>query len=183
MTTHLIQHKDQRVGIFIDIQNLYHSAKNLYNSRVNYRELVRSLTGKRSLVRALAYVVKSDTSSETTISKTTGRTEASFFDALEKSGIQLRVKDLQIFAGGAKKADWDVGLAVDAIRLAPSLDVIILATGDGDFLPLIEYLRWGMGKDVEVAAFRRSSNAKMKEAADTFIALEEIPKMLTRINS
>jgi uncharacterized LabA/DUF88 family protein len=181
MTTHLIQHQDQRVGIFIDIQNLYHSAKNLYNSRVNYRELVKCLTGKRSLVRALAYVVKSDTPTESTVSKTTGRSEASFFDALEKSGIQLRVKDLQIFAGGAKKADWDVGLAVDTIRMAPSLDVIILATGDGDFLPLIEYLKWGMGKDVEVAAFSRSSNYKMKEVADTFIALEEVPKMLARI--
>ncbi|OGZ02899.1 MAG: hypothetical protein A2430_02370 [Candidatus Liptonbacteria bacterium RIFOXYC1_FULL_36_8] len=177
-----IEYKDQRVGIFIDIQNLYHSAKNIYASRVNYKELIKSLVGKRSLVWALAYVVKSDTSSlESHISKTTGKSEASFFDALEKSGIRLRVKDLQIFAGGAKKADWDVGLAVDAIRMSTNLDVIVLVTGDGDFIPLVEYLKWGMGKVVEVAGFSKSASSKIKETADFFINIEEIPRALTSI--
>ena len=166
-----IEYKDQRVGIFIDIQNLYHSAKNIYASRVNYKELIKSLVGKRSLVWALAYVVKSDTSSlESHISKTTGKSEASFFDALEKSGIRLRVKDLQIFAGGAKKADWDVGLAVDAIRMSTNLDVIVLVTGDGDFIPLIDYLRWGLGREVEVAAFSRTASGKFREDKRTYIA-------------
>ena len=177
--TNSTENKNQRVGIFIDIQNLYHSAKNLYNCRVNYKELVKNLTGRRSLVKALAYVVKS----EILVSKTTGKTESSFFDALEKSGINLRLKDLQIFAGGAKKADWDVGLAVDAIRLANSFDVIILVTGDGDFIPLIEYLKWGLGKDVEVAAFSKSSSSKIKEVADNFTALEEMPRILTKIKN
>lgn len=177
-----IQHENQRVGVFIDIQNLYHSAKNIYGSRVNYKELLKNLVGSRQLIRALAYVVKSDTPAEATISKITGRSEASFFEALEKSGIELRVKDLLVFSGGAKKADWDVGLAVDAIRLASSFDVIILATGDGDFVPLIEYLKWGCGKDVEVAAFSKSASSKIKEVADTFINLEDIPKVLSRIN-
>jgi len=177
-----IENKDQRVGIFIDIQNLYHSAKNIYASRVNYKELVKNLVGKRSLVWALAYVVKSDTSSlESHISKTTGKSEASFFDALEKSGIRLRVKDLQIFSGGAKKADWDVGLAVDAIRMSSNLDVIILVTGDGDFVPLVEYLKWGMGKIVEVAGFSKSASSKIKESADFFINIEDIPRALTSI--
>ncbi len=173
-----IEYKDQRVGIFIDIQNLYHSAKNIYNSRVNYKELVKNLVGRRNLIWAFAYVVKSDTAVETHISKTTGKSEASFFDALEKSGIQLRIKDLQIFPGGMKKADWDVGLAVDAIRRASNLDVIILVTGDGDFIPLVEYLKWGMGKVVEVAGFSRSASAKIKEAADSFLNVEELPRVL-----
>jgi len=175
-----IEHKDQRVGIFIDIQNLYHSAKNIFGGRVNYKELVKNLTGSRQLIRALAYVVKSDTINETTISRTTGKTEASFFEALEKSGLTLRIKDLQVFAGGAKKADWDVGLAVDAIRMADDLDVIILVTGDGDFVPLIEYLRWGFGKEIEVAAFYKSSSSRLREIADIFINLEDLPKVLIR---
>ena len=112
----LIPNKEQRVGIFIDIQNLYHSAKNLYGGRVNYNELIKQLIDGRRLVRALAYVVKS--------SPETG--EESFFDALEKSGIELRSKEIQIFSSGVKKADWDVGIAVDAIRMADMLDVIIL---------------------------------------------------------
>ena len=106
--------------------------------------------------------------------------EAAFFEALENAGIDLRMKDIQIFPGGVKKADWDVGLAIDAVRIAPMLDVVILVTGDGDFVPLVEYLKWGMGKQVEVAAFGKSSSAKLKEAADQFITIEKIPKSIIK---
>ena len=90
------------------------------------------------------------------------------------------MKDLQVYADGTKKGDWDVGMAVDAIRQAPFLDVIILVTGDGDFLPLVDYLKWGAGRMVEVAAFRRSASAKIQEAADKFINIEEIPRILIK---
>src|SRR3989344_3988834 len=112
------QHADQRVGIFIDIQNLYHSAKNLYHGRVNYRELIKELVGQRKLIRAMAYVVKSEDIVEAPRTQKPGATESAFFEALEKSGLELRVKDLQVYHGGMKKADWDVGMAVDAIRMA-----------------------------------------------------------------
>ena len=107
-----MRHREQRIGIFIDVQNLYHSAKNLYQSRINYQELMKSLVGERKLIRALGYVVKSESQNE----DLTG--EASFFDALLKAGIDLRMKDLQVYPGGMKKADWDVGMAIDAIRMA-----------------------------------------------------------------
>jgi len=167
-----VRRKDQRVGIFVDIQNLYHSSKNLYHARVNYTELLKELVAGRSLITAYAYVVKSETAEG----------EAAFFDALEKSGLELRSKDLQIFAGGMKKADWDVGMAVDAIRTSDQLDVVILVTGDGDFIPLVEYLKWGKGKTVEVAAFGRSASGKIKDVADEFIDLEKIPKVIMRSN-
>jgi len=167
-------YKDQRVGIFIDIQNLYHSSKNLYQGRVNYRELIKNLVKGRQLIRMIGYVVKSETREDAA----TG--ESSFFDALVKAGIELRSKDLQIFPGGVKKADWDVGMAVDAIRMANSLDVIILVTGDGDFIPLVEYLKWGLGREVEVAAFGRSTSAKLKESADSFTDIVEIPKIIIK---
>ncbi|MFA4999319.1 MAG: NYN domain-containing protein [Parcubacteria group bacterium] len=157
---------EQRVGIFLDIQNLYHSAKNLHGSRVNYKELIKYAAAGRHVVRTIAYVVSSDPQ--------TG--EEAFFGALEKEGIELRMKDLQIYSSGAKKADWDVGMAVDAIRLAPSLDVVVLATGDGDFIPLVEYLKIGMGKIVEVVAFGRTTSSKMKEEVDRFIDVDDIPK-------
>ena len=158
------------MGVFIDIQNLYHSAKNLHNARVNFKELVRYLVGNRKLIRTMAYVVKTE--------DTFG--EASFFDALHRAGIELRVKDIQIFHGGAKKADWDVGMAVDAIRMSEFLDVVVLITGDGDFVPLVEYLKWGKGRLVEVAAFSRSSSGKLKESADEFICIEDVPKVLMK---
>src|SRR3989338_10364625 len=176
-----IQHKEQRVGIFIDIQNLYHSAKNLYHGHVNYQELVKNLLGGRKLVRLIAYVVKSEgvqryeQYAPAEQQKKTSGSEAAFFEALEKAGIELRVKDIQVYAGGAKKADWDVGMAVDAIRIASFLDVVILVTGDGDHVPLVDYLKWGMGRLVEVAAFRRSASSKLQEVADKFINIEEVP--------
>lgn len=188
-----IKHSDQRVGIFIDIQNLYHSSKNLYNARVNYKELMKSLVADRKLIRAMAYVVKteeilaaaaakdSSVDFEDKPEKTT-KSENTFFEALKQSGIELRIKDIQLYPGGMKKADWDVGMAVDAVRMADFLDVIILVTGDGDFIPLVEYLKWGKGREVEVAAFSRSTNAKLKEVADEFIALEELPRVVMRKN-
>ncbi len=94
--------------------------------------------------------------------------------------MELRCNDLQIFAGGVIKADWDVGMAVDAIRMSETLDVVILVTGDGDFIPLVEYLKWGRGKTVEVAAFGRSASGKIKEAADEFIDLAELSKVVMR---
>lgn len=163
-------YKHQRVGVFIDIQNLYHSAKHLYSARINYRELIKELSSSRQLIRVIGYVVKSETALG----------EKAFFEALEKAGVELRMKDLQIFPGGVKKADWDVGMAVDAIRMAPMLDTVILVTGDGDFVPLVEYLKWGLGKEVEVASFSRSSSGKLKEAADTFIDLEKMPKVILK---
>jgi len=173
----MITHKDQRVGIFIDVQNLYHSSKNLFRARVNYKELIKGLLAGRKLIRAIGYVVKTDDIIEDTRPGSASG-EAAFFDALEKTGVELRSKDIQIFPGGAKKADWDVGMAVDAIRMADFLDTVILVTGDGDFIPLVEYLKWGKGRNVEVAAFNRSTSAKLKEAADAFINIEEIPKVI-----
>jgi uncharacterized LabA/DUF88 family protein len=164
-------HKDQRVGVFIDIQNLYHSAKNLYGGRVSYEHLLKHLVANRKLVRALAYVVKSDPA--------TG--EEAFFDALHKAGIELRTKDIQIFPGGMKKADWDVGLAVDAIRMASMVDVVVIVSGDGDFVPLVEYLKWGLGRSVEVAAFGKTSSGRLRESADTFIDLESLQGVLFKV--
>ncbi len=161
----LVKHKAQRIAIFIDVQNLYHSAKNLFAARVNFKNVLKEAVGKRQLIRAFAYVVKTEV--------TPG--ETSFFEALKHIGIELRIKDIQVFPGGIKKADWDVGMAVDAIRLSPSVDTIVLVTGDGDFLPLLEYLQ-GHGKQVEVMAFGKSASSKLKEEADDFIDLGENPE-------
>lgn len=180
------QYPNQRVGIFVDVQNLYHSAKNLYRGRVNYRELMKQLVGERQLIRALAYVVKSEgivpvpNGDGKEGKKSHLSTESAFFDALENAGLELRTKDLQVWADGAKKADWDVGMAVDAIRMSEFLDVIILVTGDGDFIPLVDYLKWGQGRVVEIAAFRRSASSKLQEAADNFINIEELPKVIMK---
>lgn len=175
---------NQRVGIFLDVQNLYHSAKNLHHGSVNYGELIKHIVGDRQLIRALAYVIKSEgieaQRPEDSRRVSLGGSESSFFEALGKAGLELRMKDLLIYAGGFKKADWDVGMAVDAIRMSSFLDVVVLVTGDGDFLPLVDYLKWGVGRLVEVAAFKRSASSKLQEAADKFINIEEIPRVIIK---
>ena len=161
----VIKHKDQRVGIFIDAQNLYHSAKNLYKAKVNFGNVVKESLAGRPLIRAVAYVITTESGEE-----------QGFFEALTKLGIETKTKDLQIFYGGAKKADWDVGMAVDAIKLASKVDTVILATGDGDFIPLVEYLKMKEGCQVEVISFGKSSSSKLMEVADDFIDMSNDPK-------
>lgn len=161
----ITKHKGQRVGVFIDTQNLYHSAKNLYGARVNFGAILKDAVADRTLVRAIAYLVTTESGEE-----------KHFLEALGKMGIEIKSKDLQIFSGGAKKADWDVGLAVDAIKLAPKLDTVVLVSGDGDFVPLLEYLKINSGNRVEVIAFGKNTSGRLKEAADDFIDLSENPR-------
>ena len=159
----IIRHPDQRVAVIIDTQNLYHSAKNLYKSKVNFAAVVDAAVQDRKLIRAVSYVVNTESGEE-----------SAFFEALEKVGIEIKTKDLQIFYGGAKKADWDVGMAVDAIKLAPKVDAIVLATGDGDFIPLVEYLK-SQGCQVEAITFGRSASSGLRGVVDDFIDLDEDP--------
>src|SRR3989344_4983124 len=161
----IVKHPEQRVGVFIDTQNLYHSAKNIYHARVNFGNVLKDSVAGRRLIRARAYVVTTESGEE-----------KGFFEALEKIGIETRTKDLQIFFGGAKKADWDVGLAVDAITAAPNLDTVILFTGDGDFIPLVEYLKVHDGCQVEVVSFGKSTSGRLKEVADHFLDLDSDPR-------
>jgi len=161
----IIKHKEQRVAVFIDTQNLYHTAKNLYKRRVNFGALLKEAVAGRKLVRAVAYVITTE-----------NQDEKAFFEALGKLGIETKTKDLQIFWGGAKKADWDVGLAVDAIAMANKLDAIILVSGDGDYVPLVEYLQINSGVQVEVVSFGKSTSAKLKEAANDLLDLDQNPR-------
>ncbi len=158
------KHKEQRIAVLIDVQNMYHSAKNLYQAKVNFAEILKEAIFGRKLIRAFAYVVRTKTGEE-----------KPFFEALTKLGFEMRVRDLQEYYGGLKKADWDVGISIDAVRINPTVDTIVLVSGDGDFIQLIEYLK-NQGKRVEVMAFSRSASSKLREVVDEFIDLEKNPE-------
>ncbi|MFH2063366.1 MAG: NYN domain-containing protein [bacterium] len=154
----MIKHKNQRVGVFIDVQNMYYSAKALYGRKVDFGEILKAAVADRQLIRAIAYVVRA-----------TGE-EDPFFEALNQRGIETKERELQEFHGGAKKADWDVGITVDAVRIGEILDVVVLVSGDGDFVELVEYLKHH-GRQVEVIAFRQSASSRLVEASDDFTDL------------
>lgn len=156
-----VRNKDQRVGVFVDVQNLYYSARNIYNSRVNFNQVLDAAVADRRLIRAIAYVVEADMPEE-----------QSFFDALDKAGFEVKKKPLQTWASGHQKGDWDVGIAMDIIKMMNKVDVVVLASGDGDFVPLLEYLQM-TGQLTETLAFGKSCSGKVKELTDYFIDLDE----------
>ena len=158
--------KAQRVGVFIDVQNMYYSAKSMYKGKVNFSQILKSAVNGRSLIRAVAYVIKTDIVKE----------EKNFFDALEKIGFEVRAKDLQVFYGGHKKGDWDIGIAMDMIELAPKMDTVVLVSGDGDYVDLVRHLKHALGVRVEVIAFGKSSSSKLRGAADSFTDLDKDPR-------
>ena len=151
---------EQRVGVLVDIQNLYYSAKVLYGKKVNFKAILAEATSGRKLIRAIGYGIK-----------TLEGQEEKFFDALDKQGFEVKTKDLQIFPGGQKKGDWDVGIAVDAIKMSKSLDAVVLISGDGDYIPVVEYIQSTTGCRVEGMAFLESTSNKLVEKLDDFTNL------------
>lgn len=156
-------HKHQRVGVFVDVQNMYYSAKNLYESKVDFSKLLDAAVMNRSLVRASAYVIKADTPDE-----------EDFFEALRRIGYEVKIKELKEFYGGQKKGDWDLGMTVDMLQQAKKLDTVVLVTGDGDFTAIVNHLK-AEGCRVEVMSFGKSSAKEIREAADNFIDMDEKP--------
>jgi uncharacterized LabA/DUF88 family protein len=157
----MISRPDQRVAVFIDTQNMYYSARNVFNRKVSFGNIVRDAVGDRKLVRAIAYVVTTKTGDE-----------APFHEALQNLGIETKEKELMEYASGLKKADWDVGIAVDAIKIMDMVDVVVLVSGDGDFIPLVEYIK-NRGRIMEVVAFRETTSTRLTEAVDKYTNLSE----------
>ena len=149
-------HPDQRVAVLADSQNLYHTAQSMYTRNIDYASLLEAAVDDRELTRAIAYVIRADAPEE-----------ESFFDALVDIGFETQIKDIKTFADGSKKADWDVGMCLDAITLANHVDTIVLCTGDGDFTRLCHHLKHE-GVRIEVICFEESTAEELIEAADSF---------------
>jgi uncharacterized LabA/DUF88 family protein len=154
-------HPSQRVAVLADAQNLYHTAQSLYSRNIDYSALLEKSVSDRQLVRAIAYVIRADSPDE-----------ERFFEALVDIGFEPKIKDIKTFGDGSKKADWDVGMSLDAATLARKVDVVVLCTGDGDFSRLCTHLRHE-GVRTEVMAFRQSAADELVEAADSFLDLAE----------
>ncbi|MFB6208674.1 MAG: NYN domain-containing protein [Candidatus Nanohaloarchaea archaeon] len=157
-------HRDQRVGVYVDVQNMYYSAKNLYDSKVDFEKLLDRAVMNRALVRAKAYVIQADTPDE-----------SNFFEALRQIGYEVKQKELKEFYGGQKKGDWDIGITIDMVQEAKKLDSVILVTGDGDFAPVVNHLQ-SMGCRVEVMSFGSSSAKEIRQAATKFLDMDENPE-------
>lgn len=154
-------HADQRVAVLADSQNLYHSAHSVYTRNVDYQAVLEAAVDDRRLTRAIAYVIRADSPEE-----------QSFFEALEEIGFETKIKEIKRFEDGSTKADWDVGMSLDAITLASHVDTVVLCTGDGDFARLCWHLRHE-GVRVEVIAFGEATAEDLIAAADSFTDMSE----------
>ncbi len=155
---------DQRVALFVDTQNLFFAARDLSGAVVDYRRLLELAARGRSLAHATAYVVEREG-------------DASAFGFYTKlTALGYRVRRLKVRVRVAEddrpvlEGDWDLGLAVDVFRALGTCDVVALATGDGDFTPLV-MLAQERGARVEVLAFRDFASQELQEACDRFVDL------------
>jgi len=152
---------DQRVGIFVDVQNMFYSAKTLHQSKIDYSRLLEEILKGRKLVRAIAYVIqKPDVD------------QSSFLEALRRSGYEVKRKDLVVRDDGTAKGDWNMGIALDALALASRLDTAVLVTGDGDFVPLVHMLQ-ARGCRVEVVSFDQCTSNDLMRTCDQFINIDD----------
>ena len=160
-TRTIYENTDQRIAIFVDVQNMFYSAKTLHQSKLDYRKLLEAVVAGRKLVRATAYVVqKADVD------------QSSFLEALRRSGFEVREKELAIRDDGSCKGDWKVEIALDAITMADRLDCVCLVTGDGDFTPLADMLGQ-RGCRVEVVSFEQSTSNDLMRCAHQFIPIDQ----------
>jgi len=151
----------ERVGVFVDVQNLYYAARDRYSARIDYAKLLDYVVRERRLVKALAYVVKSSDFDQTT-----------FFSMLERYSYEPRIKELRVRQDGSAKGNWDMGMAVEIIGMADKLDVVALVSGDGDFVPLVNLIK-NKGPLVEVYGFSFNTAIDLKETADNYFPLGE----------
>lgn len=148
-----------RVGVFVDVQNMFYAAKDRFGRRVDYIKLLDLIVGPRYLMVAYAYVVQIPEINQ-----------SSFLSLLEHNGYTIKSKDLRLRGDGSAKGDWDVGIAVDVVSMLGSLDVVILASGDGDFCPLAELIKQ-QDKRVEVVAFEHNTSMDLQQIADQFFPI------------
>jgi uncharacterized LabA/DUF88 family protein len=150
----------QRIGVLVDVQNMFYSAYDCFRGRLNYKKLLDAAAGGRQVVRAIAYAMRD------------GNNQSSFFTMLREVGFELRTKEPRVRPDGTRKGGWDIGIAIEAVKLAPRLDVVALVSGDGDFVDLVHALR-AAGVRVEVYAFERSAGRELRDAADVFVPIGE----------
>jgi uncharacterized LabA/DUF88 family protein len=153
--------KRQRVAVFVDVQNMYHSAKKTYGRNLSYSRMLRACVRNRRLVRSTAYVIERE-----------GIDQVSFLDHLRYCGFEVKRREVIERMDGSRKAEWEIGISMDMLRIADKVDVIIVVSGNGvfaDVAPLIQ----AKGVKFECCAFRESMSDVLIRSVDQYHLLSE----------
>lgn len=151
----------EKIAIFVDVQNIYYTTRQQHNKYFNYKAFWEKATANQNVIAAFAYAIdKGDAK------------QRSFQNTLKKIGFQVKLKPYIQRKDGSAKGDWDVGIALDAIELAASVDTIILLSGDGDFDLLLQKARKSYSTKSIVYGVRALTAPSLIVSADQFIAIE-----------
>ena len=172
----------ERVAVFVDGANLYHSIKNYYKGVLDYDRLLAAAVGERKLLRATFYIVEKQETDEGTASS------RSFVYNLNKFGYKVRSKPLVVHETlspegertFSHKGDWDIGIVVDMMRLADHADTYVLVSGDGDYVEAVEYLQSERGIRVEVISAAQCTSQALLDVCDLHTDLADIPDLFRR---
>jgi uncharacterized LabA/DUF88 family protein len=150
-----------RVGVFVDVQNIFYSAREYYGGKVDFEKLLNQAVRGRQLIFAFAYLVTSDEVDQ-----------SGFINVLEHLGFTVKTKPLKKRPDGSMRGDWDMGIAIDVLLFAPKLDVVVIVSGDSDFSDLVKVLKY-KGTQVEIISFPQNTSEELKKIADRYTPLSE----------
>lgn len=151
----------KRVAIFVDVQNIYYTMRQAYDAHFDYGAFWRRATADRVLVKATAFAIdRAD------------QKQRQFQHLLRGFGFEVKLKPFISRADGTSKGDWDVGIALDVMDVAASVDIVVLASGDGDFDLLVERLQQRHGIEVEVYGVPQLTAGTLMRAATRFVPIE-----------
>jgi uncharacterized LabA/DUF88 family protein len=151
----------EKVGIFVDVQNIYYTCRQAYDRNFDYNKFWAEATRGRELICAYAYAT--DRGDEK---------QSQFQDILRAIGFDVKLKPMLKRRDGTTKADWDVGIALDIFEEAPRCDTIVLASGDGDFKILLERIKQRFDTKTEVYGVRQLTSNQLIASASRFVPIE-----------
>ena len=150
-----------RVALFVDVQNVYYTVKQIHGCHFDYRVFWDQATARREVVAALAYAIDRGDPKQ-----------MQFQQILQSIGFEVKLKPFIQRNDGSAKGDWDVGITIDMLELANEIDVTVLASGDGDFDLVVSKLRETYDVQVEVYGERKLTAESLIQAANRFVPIE-----------
>lgn len=151
----------KKVAIFVDVQNVYYTTRQIYKRNFDYNRFWRSVTQDRVVTKAIAYAIDRG-----------DQKQKEFQNILRAIGFEVKLKPFIQRSDGSAKGDWDVGLTIDAMDYTEEADVVVLVSGDGDFDLLVNKLRLDKGKTVEVYGVTQLTSVSLMNAASDFVSID-----------
>ena len=152
----------QKVAIFVDVQNVYYTTRQAFGRQFDYRAFWAAVTANREVVAAYAYAIRRDDGKQ-----------QSFQQILRAIGFEVKLKPYIQRSDGSSKGDWDVGITLDMLELAEQVDVIVLASGDGDFDLALDRILERFSVPTEVYGVEQLTAGSLIKSAQTFVAIED----------